>query len=67
MKLLHWEAGGFTLYYKRLEKGTLELPLQDMKDSRISWPELVMIIEGIPLSIRKKKVRFSTKNHLKAW
>lgn len=22
LKLLHWEPGGFALYYKRLEKGT---------------------------------------------
>ncbi|MEI7982975.1 MAG: IS66 family insertion sequence element accessory protein TnpB [Bacteroidota bacterium] len=27
IKLLHWEPGGFMLYYKRLESGTLELPL----------------------------------------
>ena len=24
IKLLHWESGGFVLYYKRLEKGTIE-------------------------------------------
>ena len=26
MKLLHWEQGGFVLYYKRLERGTFEVP-----------------------------------------
>ena len=26
VKLLHWEAGGFVLYYKRLEQGVLERP-----------------------------------------
>lgn len=27
MKLLHREQGGFVVYYKRLERGTLELPM----------------------------------------
>jgi transposase len=26
MKLLKWEPGGFVLFYKRLERGTFELP-----------------------------------------
>ncbi|MFB6307101.1 MAG: IS66 family insertion sequence element accessory protein TnpB, partial [Flavobacteriales bacterium] len=26
VKLLHWEHGGFVLYYKRLERGTIEFP-----------------------------------------
>ncbi|WP_185956458.1 IS66 family insertion sequence element accessory protein TnpB [Changchengzhania lutea] len=26
VKLLHWQTGGFMLYYKRLESGTFELP-----------------------------------------
>ncbi|MDH5803520.1 MAG: IS66 family insertion sequence element accessory protein TnpB [Gammaproteobacteria bacterium] len=61
IKLLHWEAGGFTLYYKRLEKGTLELPLKDTKSPQISWANLVMIIEGIPLEKHKKRSRFLLK------
>lgn len=58
IKLLHWEPGGFVLYYKRLEKGTLESPrLNGQKNGQeISWPQLVMIIEGISLkSIQKRK------------
>lgn len=61
IKLLHWEQGGFVLYYKRLEKGTLEMPSQGIKGPQISWPELVMIIEGIPLSAHRKKTRFLLK------
>jgi hypothetical protein len=26
IKLLHWEQGGFVLYYKRLEEDTFDLP-----------------------------------------
>jgi transposase len=53
IKLLKWEAGGFELYYKRLERGTLELPKAE-KDARycqVRWPVLVMMVEGI--SIKK--------------
>jgi len=58
IKLLHWEQGGFVLYYKRLEKGTLEMPKSKENRVSVSWPELVMIIEGISLSERKKRSRF---------
>jgi len=31
VKLLHWQSGGFMLYYKRLESGTFELPAYDQE------------------------------------
>ena len=61
IKLLHWEAGGFVLYYKRLEQGTLELPAMDTESCQITWPQLMMIIEGISLKDIRKRARFSTE------
>lgn len=60
MKLLHWESGGFTLYYKRLESGTLELPKFDRNtiSVNIKWAELVMIVEGISIKDIQKRKRF---------
>jgi transposase len=59
IKLLHWEGDGFTLYYKRLEKGTFERPsLGD--DYRLSWQELMLISEGIRLASVRKKIRHKT-------
>ncbi len=60
IKLLRWESGGFVLYYKRLEQGTLSLPKNaGISDcNKISWPELVMMIEGIVLEKYRQKVRF---------
>lgn len=57
IKLLHWEHGGFTLYYKRLEKGQFERPEQG-HDLLISWSTLMLIVEGISLSSIEKKERF---------
>lgn len=62
IKLFHWEYGGFTLYYKRLEKGRLELPSQGEKSLQISWTDLLLMIEGIELKSVKKRSRFSLKN-----
>jgi hypothetical protein len=49
VKLLHWEHGGFVLYYKRLECGTIELPHFGVGalSCQINWATLVMIVEGI--------------------
>lgn len=58
MKLLHWEQGGFTLYYKRLEKGLFELPETMDKTLGISWSTLMMIVEGISLDYLRRKDRY---------
>ena len=64
VKLLHWEQGGFTLYYKRLERGTLGVPKSSENQVEISWSQLVLIIEGIQLESVKKRKRFSlNKKH----
>jgi transposase len=57
VKLLLWEGDGFAMYYKRLEKGTYELPAHDIKDSlSISSQQLQLILQGISLkSVRRRK------------
>ena len=60
LKLLHWEPGGFMLYYKRLESGTIELPEWDKMISgyQISWSDLMMMVEGISLKNVHRRKRF---------
>jgi transposase len=59
IKLLQWQTGGFVLFYKRLEQGTIELPKCDngIPSSPVSWPDLVMMVEGISLEkvIRRQR------------
>lgn len=63
IKLLHWESGGFVLYYKRLEQGTFEMPHYDLqtRSYQICWTELVMMIEGISMQSIKLRKRYSSK------
>ena len=56
MKLLKWEAGGFVLFFKRLEQGTFEFP--DNK-SPLRWMDLVLLIDGIKLRSVRRKARFN--------
>jgi transposase len=60
MKLLRWEYGGFILYYKRLEKGTFELPRKGSNNTStvINWPELVMMVQGISLRHIQTRKRY---------
>lgn len=67
MKLLVWEATGFVVYYKRLERGRFEYPnLDESKESlSISWRQLMLIIQGIELSSVRQRKRFSLPEKVK--
>ena len=56
MKMLVWERTGFMLYYKRLERGTFELPKSKGTGSKLQlrWETLVLMIQGISL----QKIRY---------
>lgn len=61
IKLLHWENGGFVLYYKRLEEGTFTLPGKEGTSRAISWPELVLMVEGIEVKNYIQKRRYKVE------
>ena len=56
VKLLSWEQDGFAVYYKRLEKGTFELPKGD--ENRISADILYCILRGLSLEKIKYRKRY---------
>jgi len=60
IKLLRWEPGGFVLFYKRLEKGTFELPMgsEMNKELKLDYGELTMIITGISMKNTRRRKRF---------
>jgi transposase len=60
IKLLHWQGISFTLYYKRLEKGTFELPAYDSKVGSIvlDYAQMVMIVDGLSVKNIQKRKRY---------
>ena len=61
IKLLHWQGISFTLYYKRLEKGTFELPQYDLKTGSITlnYSQLVMLIDGLTIKNIQRRKRYN--------
>lgn len=58
LKLLVYEQGGFSIFYRRLEKGAFEVPAFDLdaKSMQITSDQLHFILKGIPLQqIRYRK------------
>jgi transposase len=60
IKLLHWQGDGFAIYYKRLERGTFEIPQADPANKAITLThhQLQFILDGIVLSCIKKRKRY---------
>jgi transposase len=60
MKCLLWDGDGFWLFYKRLEKGTFQIPL-DANDQHalcVSYEQWMLILEGIDLASIKRRPRY---------
>lgn len=51
LKVLYWDRDGFALWYKRLERGTFQMPTiaAGQTKSEIRSDELVMLLSGVDL------------------
>jgi transposase len=60
LKLLLYEQGGFTIFYRRLEKGAFEVPAFDLdaKSMQISSDQLHFLLKGISLKEIKYRKRY---------
>lgn len=60
VKILHWQDGGFVLYYKRLESGRFELPVYDaaVMSIKLSYSQLVLLIDGVSIAHVRGKKRY---------
>ena len=66
LKILYWDRHGFWLFYKRLEEGRFQLPKNnDIESSawQVAYEQLLMILEGIDLSARRRK-RYSPAQNI---
>jgi transposase len=60
VKLLLWEGDGLSLYYKRLEQGTYELPAADEKTTSalLTYQQLQFILQGVALQKIQYRKRY---------
>ena len=61
IKLLRFEGDGFAVFYKRLEKGTFEMPTfkPDANAAVVTDNELLFILKGVSLNKVKYRPRYS--------
>jgi len=61
IKLLHWQGISFTLYYKRLEEGTFEVPAYDPEAGSVilSYTQIVMLVDGLTIKNIQKRKRYT--------
>ena len=60
LKILYWDAQGYTLWYRRLEQGTFRFPTphEDQTSISISATDLAMLLDGVELSSVKRRPRY---------
>jgi transposase len=60
VKLLLWEGDGLSLYHKRLEQGTYELPgtSDENISSNITYQQLQFILQGVALQKIQYRKRY---------
>src|SRR3954462_15702003 len=64
LKLLLWEGDGFSLYHKRLEQGTYELPATAAQNNKtgsinLTHQQLQLILQGISLKSVQHRKRYN--------
>ncbi len=59
IKILHWDADGLVIWYKRLEAGSFEIPgTMTTGGIELRPAQLAMILSGIDLSTARQRKRF---------
>lgn len=58
-KLITWEGDGFSIYYKRLSRGSFGAPVYDpnKKMMVLEKKDLLLILEGVEIRYRKRYSR----------
>ena len=65
IKILTWEAGGFVLYYKRLERGRFRLPeiRAGQVEVELEATQLAMLLDGIDVQRVQPPRRWTPPSH----
>lgn len=59
LKLLYWDADGYAIWYKRLERGTFRIPPPTAEGRiELTAAKLAMILEGIDIANTRRRKRY---------
>lgn len=60
LKILYWDRDGLAIWYKRLEKGSFQLPAvaRDAVSVEMSPTQLTLILSGIDLGSARQRKRY---------
>jgi len=69
MKILFWDRHGFWILFKRLEAGVFQMPRAERDENsidsiKITYEQLVMILEGIDLTTIKRRKRYNKSDNI---
>ena len=53
VKILWWDAGGLTIYYKRLERGTFRFPASRERTVAVDGAQLLRLLDGMEIVARR--------------
>jgi len=61
LKIIYWDTDGFAIWYKRLERGSFQIPQIDEGQTKVEIrsDELVMLLSGVDTQNIKRRKRFS--------
>jgi transposase len=58
MKILYFDRNGYCIWYKKLERGTFQLPISNGEKQQLDYTQLKLILEGIDLSSIRQRKRY---------
>ena len=55
VKILWWDSDGYTIYYKRLERGTFQFPASGEKSIAIDSQQLMKLLNGLDIAYHSSR------------
>ncbi len=59
IKVLYWDRDGYAIWYKRLEKGTIQFSANLSDGAELRPADLAMLLDGIDPTKVKRRQRYS--------
>lgn len=63
LKVLWWDRDGYSIWMKRLERGTFKFPPPRGDRVEVTAAEMAAILEGIELEHARRRLRYTRPSH----